>query len=249
MFLACAVEAAEATTIVLAAGTARDWLSAGYGAGAACLVLAAAATALGPAITRIPTGALRLVVGALLLLFGIRWLRKAVLRAGGAAALHDEGTIYREKLETARRAASRRWGRVPDGYGFALSFQGVLLEGTEVVFIVLTFGSNQHAVALAAAAAGAAILAVGLAGLAVRAPLTRVPENTLKFVVGVMLTGFGLFWSGEGAGVRWPGSDAALLVLLPGIALVGLVLAAGLRRGARVDPAPATISPPAAEPS
>jgi uncharacterized membrane protein len=250
VFLACAVEAAEAATIVLAAGTARDWASAGYGAVAATLVLAAAVAALGPAITRIPAGALRLVVGALLLLFGIRWLRKAVLRAGGAAALHDEERIFRERVEIARRAARRGWGRVPDAYGFALSFQGVLLEGTEVVFIVLTFGSNQHAIGLAAAAAGAAILAVGLAALAVRAPLTRIPENTLKFVVGVLLTGFGAFWSAEGAGARWPGSDAALLALLPAVALVGLLLIAGLRwhGRARTGAARPPISPPAAEP-
>ena len=120
--------------------------------------------------------------------------------------------------------------RVPDWYGFTLSFQGVLLEGTEVAFIVLTFGSNQHAIPLAAVAAGAAVLVVGAAGFAVRAPLARVPENALKFLVGVMLTGFGTFWSAEGAGARWPGSDAALLVLLPGIALLGLLLAHGLRR-------------------
>jgi uncharacterized membrane protein len=230
VFLACAVEAVEATTIVLAAGTARDWRSAGYGAVAAIAVLAVVVAALGPALTTIPTGALRLVIGALLLVFGIQWLRQAVLRAGGLRALHDEDEIFRAKLEAARRAASRRVGAVTDWYGFTLSFQGVLLEGTEVAFIVLTFGSNQHAIPLAAAAAGAAILVVGVAGLLVRAPLARVPENALKFLVGVMLTGFGAFWSAEGAGARWPGSDAALLVLLPGIAVLGLLLAVGLRR-------------------
>ena len=235
VFLACTVEAVEATTIVLAAGLARGWRSAGYGALAAVAVLAVVVAALGPALTAIPTDALRLVIGALLLVFGVQWLRKAVLRAGGVTALHDEDAIFTRKLATARGAASHRRGTVPDWYGFTLAFQGVLLEGTEVAFIVLTFGSNQHAIPLASAAAGAAILLVGAAGFAVRAPLARVPENALKFLVGVMLTGFGAFWAAEGAGARWPGSDAALLVLLPGIALLALLLAAGLRRqeGAR----------------
>ncbi len=230
VFLASAVEAVEATTIVLAAGTARDWRSAGYGAVAAIALLAVIVAALGPALTRIPTAPLRLVIGALLLVFGVQWLRKAVLRAGGVRAPHDEDEIFRARLATARQAASHRVGTVPDWYGFTLSFQGVLLEGTEVAFIVLTFGSNQHAIPLAAIAAVAAVLVVGAAGFAVRAPLARVPENALKFLVGVMLTGFGTFWSAEGAGARWPGSDAALLVLLPAIALLGLLLAYGLRR-------------------
>ncbi|HAW10423.1 MAG TPA: hypothetical protein DCX12_04985, partial [Chloroflexi bacterium] len=185
VFLASAVEAVEATTIVLAAGTARDWRSAGYGAVAAIALLAVVVAGLGPALTTIPTAPLRLVIGALLLVFGIQWLRKAVLRAGGVKALHDEDEIFRTRLEAARRAASHRVGTVPDWYGFTLSFQGVLLEGTEVAFIVLTFGSNQHAILLAAAAAGAAVLVVSAAGFAVRAPLARVPENALKFLVGV----------------------------------------------------------------
>jgi uncharacterized membrane protein len=247
VFLACAVEAVEATTIVLAAGTARDWRSAGYGAVTAIVVLGIAVAALGPAITSIPTGALRLAIGGLLLLFGVRWLRKAVLRAGGVTAPHDEEQIFEAQLAAAKTAASRRVGGVPDWYGFSLSFQGVLLEGTEVAFIVLTFGSNQHDIPLAAAAAGAAILVVSAAGLAVRAPLARVPENTLKFLVGVMLSGFGTFWAGEGAGARWPGSDAALLVLLPGIAVVGLLLAAGLRRRGSARGGRESVSSPAAE--
>ena len=230
VFLACSVEAVEATTIVLAAGLARGWRSAWYGAVAALAVLAVTVAALGPALTAIPTDALRLVIGTVLLVFGVQWLRKAVLRAGGITALHDEGAIFQAKLTRAQRADVHRRGTVPDWYGFTLAFQGVLLEGTEVAFIVLTFGSKQHAIPLASAAAGAAILVVATAGFAVRAPLGRVPENALKFVVGVMLTGFGAFWAAEGAGTHWPGSDAALLVLLPGIALLGLLLAAGLRR-------------------
>ncbi len=231
VFVACAVEAVEATTIVLVAGTARGWRSAGYGAVAALAVLCAIVGALGPAILAIPADALRLVVGALLLLFGLQWLRKAVLRAGGVVAPHDEGRIFTTKLEAARQASTRRVGRVPDWYGFTLSFQGVLLEGMEVAFIVLTFGSNQHSIPLAALAAVAAALVVAGAGFAVRAPLARVPENALKFVVGIMLTGFGTFWAGEGAGARWPGSDAALLVILPVVAILSLGLTGLLRAG------------------
>ena len=233
VFLACSVEAVEATTIVLAAGTARDWRSAGYGALAAILLLAVVTAALGPALTAIPAGVLRLVIGALLLVFGLQWLRKAVLRAGGVKALHDENKAFQSELAAARRASSRRVGGVPDWYGFTLSFQGVLLEGMEVAFIVLTFGSTQHDIPLAALGAGAAVLVVAAAGFAVRAPLARVPENALKFVVGVMLTGFGTFWAAEGAGARWPGSDAVLLVLVPASALLGLLLAAALRRWGR----------------
>jgi uncharacterized membrane protein len=249
VFLACAVEAVEATTIVLAAGLARGWRSASYGAVAAILVLAVVVAALGPALAAIPTSALRLLIGALLLLFGVQWLRKAVLRAGGVLQLHDEAAIFDRKLEGARRAPAHRVAGVPDWYGFTLAFQGVLLEGTEVAFIVLTFGSNQHAIWLAAAAAGAAALVVGAAGFAVRAPLARVPENALKFLVGVMLTGFGTFWAAEGAGARWPGSDAALLVLLPAIALLGLLLAAGLRREVGARERRARLPGPSAEAS
>lgn len=231
VFLACAVEAVEATTIVLAAGTARNWRSALTGVGAALVVLAILIAALGPALTAIPISGLRLFVGGLLLVFGLQWLRKAVLRAGGVKALHDERAIFQRELTAARQAPARRFGSVPDWYSFTLSFKGVVLEGLEVVFIALTFGSNAHDVPLAALAAGLAVVVVASAGLAVRAPLARVPENTLKFIVGVMLTSFGSFWGAEGAGARWPGSDAALLVLIPLVALLGLALSAMLRRG------------------
>jgi uncharacterized membrane protein len=240
VFLACAVEAVEATTIVLAAGTARNWRSAGVGTGAALIVLAVITVAAGPAVSAIPLHALRLVIGALLLVFGLQWLRKAILRASGHKARHDEDRIYAEQLERARQesgahhpgAAGRLSGLVTDWYAFTLSFKGVLLEGLEVVFIVLTFGSNQHQIPLAAVAAACAVLLVAGAGLAVRAPLARVPENTLKFIVGIMLTSFGALWGAEGAGARWPGSDAALLVLIPGVAVLGLALTAALRRSA-----------------
>ncbi|MBS2964722.1 hypothetical protein KGA66_16815 [Actinocrinis puniceicyclus] len=232
VFLACAVEAVEALTIVLAAGTARGWRSAGQGVISALIVLAAVVAVLGPALTAIPLGALRLLVGALLLIFGLQWLRKAVLRASGHKDLHDEDAIFSRELAAARDAqAERRWV-VTDWYAYTLSFKGVLLEGLEVAFIAITFGGNQHDVPLAAIAALCAIVAVTLAGLAAKAPLSRVPENTLKFVVGVMLTSFGMFWGAEGAHARWPGSDAALLVIAPLTALFALGLVALLRRSA-----------------
>jgi uncharacterized membrane protein len=242
VFLACAVEAVEATTIVLAAGTGRDWRSASLGAGAALGVLAVIVAVLGPAVAEIPLRGLRAVVGALLLIFGVQWVRKAVLRASGHKALHDEDELYARHLAEATSQETRRTGIVPDWYGFTLSFKGVLLEGLEVVFIVLTFGSNDHNVGLAAVAAGAAVAVVAAAGLAVKAPLARVPENTLKFIVGIMLTSFGLFWGAEGAGAHWPGSDAALLGIIPLVALYALALVVLLRRtggpGApRADPA------------
>ncbi len=164
----------------------------------------------------------------------MQWLRKAILRASGHKALHDEQEIYRTQvsLAEAQGAAgqSRRAGLVPDLYGFTLSFKGVLLEGLEVVFIALTFGGNARDIPLAALAAVCAVVVVAAGGLALRAPLARVPENTMKFVVGIMLTAFGTFWGAEGAGAHWPGSDAALLVLVPAIAAFALALVAALRR-------------------
>lgn len=233
VFLACAVEAVEATTIVLAAGTTRDWRSALTGVGAGLAVLAAIVAALGPALSAVPLGALRLVVGGLLLVFGLQWLRKAILRASGYKSLHDEAAIYLEQVEAARSAASERKGAVKDWYAFTLAFKGTLLEGLEVAFIALTFGTNQHEVPLAAIAAVSAIVIVAAVGIAVRAPLARVPENTMKFVVGVMLTSFGMFWGAEGAGAHWPGSDGALLVLVPATLAFGLGLVAILGRQRR----------------
>jgi uncharacterized membrane protein len=229
VFLACVVEAVEATTIVLAAGTARDWRSAASGMAGALAVLAIVVAALGPAVSGVPLRGLRLFVGALLLVFGLQWLRKAILRASGHKALHDEGKIFAEQLATAAAKPRRSAGLVPDWYGFTLSFKGVLLEGLEVVFIVLTFGANQHDVGLAAVAAACAVVLVAAVGVVIRSPLQRVPENTMKFVVGIMLTAFGTFWGAEGAGAHWPGSDAALLALIPGIAVLALALVAVLR--------------------
>jgi uncharacterized membrane protein len=241
VFLACVVEAVEATTIVLAAGTAREWRSTLIGVGAGLALLAVTVAALGPAVSTIPIGALRLVVGAILLIFGLQWLRKAILRASGYKALHDEDAIYRAELSAARAAPTRAARGVSDWYAFTLSFKGVVLEGLEVVFIVLTFGSNQRDIPLAAIAGACAVGVVATAGLALRAPLARVPENTMKFVVGIMLTGFGLFWGVEGAHGNWPGGDTALLVIVPVIAACAVGLVVLLRRGgaARLDAAPA----------
>ena len=188
VFLACTVEAVEALTIILAAGTARDWRSAFKGMAAALAVLVVIVVVLGPAVTALPLAALRLVVGGLLLVFGIGWLRKAVLRASGNKALHDEDAAYAQEVQAARAATGERRPFAGDWYAFTLSFKGVLLEGLEVVFIALTFGSNQHDIPLASVGAVAAVALVAIAGLAVRHPLSRVPENTMKFAVGVMLT-------------------------------------------------------------
>ena len=230
VFLACVVEAVEATTIVLAAGTARDWRSALLGVGAGLVVLAVIVAALGPAVSAIPLGGLRLVVGAILLIFGLQWLRKAILRASGYKALHDEDLIFQTQLAAARDAGTQSRRGVSDWYAFTLSFKGVVLEGLEVAFIALTFGSNQHDIPLASVAAIAAVVVDAVAGFAVRAPLARVPENTVKFIVGIMLTSFGMFWGAEGAHAHWPGADAALLVLIPGIAVLALGMVVALRR-------------------
>ena len=231
VFLACAVESVEALTIVLAVGTTRSWRAALAGVGGAIAVLAALTAALGPALTALPLQSLRLVVGGLLLIFGLQWLRKAVLRAGGSKALHDELEAYERERTAARGAGTVGTGLDP--YAFTIAFKGVLLEGLEVVFIVLTFGANQHRIGLAAAAAGVAVVLVVAAGVAIHAPLQRVPENTLKFVVGVMLTSFGTFWGAEGAGAHWPGGDAALLALVPATLLFALFLITALRRRTR----------------
>ena len=250
VFLACAVEAVEALTIVLAVGVTRSWRSAFYGVGAAVLALAVIVAALGPALTALPINVLRVVVGGLLLIFGLQWLRKAVLRAAGLKALHDEEAAYASETAAAQAAGTGTfWGGI-DTYSFVISFKGVLLEGLEVVFIVITFGDNQHNVLAATIGAVAAIIVVVVAGIAVKAPLTRVPENWMKFAVGVMLTSFGTFWGAEGAGVAWPGNDAALLVLVPVVALVAAAYIFWLKnrsaaaRGAAPAPAPQEVIRP-----
>jgi uncharacterized membrane protein len=227
-FLASAVEAVEALTIVLAVGTVRGWRSTMLGVSAGAVVLLAIVAALGPALSVIPISTLRLVVGALLLSFGLQWLRKAVLRAGGYKPLHDEAAAFASGSAEAGSAAAST-GRV-DWYSFTVAFKGVLLEGLEVAFIVIGFGSTQSRLGLAVGAAVAAVVLVIAVGVIVHGPLERVPENTLKFVVGVLLTSFGVFWGGEGAGVEWPGSDLAILAIAGFVGLVSVLLTRSLRR-------------------
>jgi len=210
--LASAVEMVEALTIVLALGVSRGWRAPLQGAAAAIAVLVVLVAALGPALEAIPLDLLRLVVGTLLLVFGLQWLRKAILRASGLKALHDEDAAY--VAEVAAAEAAGRVGTGMDRYAFAISFKSTLLEGLEVAFIVITLGANQGATAIAAAGAVLAFVVVVAVGAAVRRPLSRVPENTLKLIVGVMLTSFGTFWVGEGVGIDWPGDDAALAALI-----------------------------------
>jgi uncharacterized membrane protein len=229
VFVACSVEAVEALTIVLAVGTTRSWSSSLYGAGTGLLALAVIVAALGPALNALPIDVLRVGVGALLLVFGLQWLRKALLRAAGLRALHDESAAFAAETSAARAAGARRSEGI-DPYAFAVSFKGVLLEGLEVALIVLTFGANAHRIGLAAASAAVAVVVVVLAGIAVRAPLARVPENTMKLTVGVLLSSFGIFWGSEGAGASWPGGDAALLVIVPGLLVTSLAMVAWLRR-------------------
>jgi uncharacterized membrane protein len=227
VFLACAVEAVEAVTIVLAAGTARDWKSAIRGVIAGLLTLAVIIAIFGPAISSLPIATLRVVVGGLLLVFGLTWLRKAILRSSGFKALHDEDKIFQEELEAARAAAKQTRHGVADWYAFTLSYKGVLLEGLEVVFIVLTFGTIAHKVTLASIAALMAIAIVCAAGFALRAPLAKVPENTLKFGVGVLLTSFGIFWGAEGAAgnsAHWPGDNWAVLVIIAAVGIFALLV-------------------------
>lgn len=230
VFLACVVESVEALTIVLAAGVSRGWRSALQGAACGGALLVVIVAVLGPALTVLPLSALRLVVGGLLLVFGLQWIRKAVLRASGFKGLHDEAALFTEHRAEAAAAAAGSRGVVGDWYGFTLAFKGVLLEGLEVAFIVVTFGANAHRTGLAVLGAVAAIALVTAVGFAVRAPLERVPENTMKAVVGVMLTTFGIFWGAEGAGARWPGSDAALFAVAAFVAVVTLTAIAVLRR-------------------
>ncbi|MBW0016048.1 MAG: hypothetical protein JO236_00640 [Mycobacterium sp.] len=247
VFLACFVEAVEAWTIVLAAGISRGWRGAINGAASGVAVLALVIAVLGPALTVIPMGALRLTVGGLLLIFGLQWLRKAILRNAGLKAMHDENAIFAAELAASPSAPHRRAGVVGDGYAFTLSFKGVVLEGLEVAFIALTVGTNQRNIPLAVTAALAAVLVVSAAGIVVRAPLARIPENAMKFIVGVMLTSFGMLWAVEGAGAKWPGAEIALLAIVPVVGLYALILAGLLGRINAKTRTPVTV--PQAAPS
>ncbi len=221
-FLASLVEFVEALTVVLAVGVVRGWRGALMGSGAATLVLLAIIAILGPALTRIPLGTVQLVVGALLLLFGLRWLRKAILRAAGVIALHDEAAIYDKQAQALRRqGASGGWDKI----AFATAFKITMLEGIEVVFIVIALGAGGIGLLLPASFGALAALAVVVAlGIVVHRPLSRIPENTLKFVVGVLLSAFGTFWVGEGLGLTWPGQDWSILGLIAGYLVVASIV-------------------------
>lgn len=227
-FVACAVEMVEALTIVLAVGVTRGWRSAIIGSLAALGALTVVVAVFGPVLSHLPLDGLRLVVGCLLMIFGLQWLRKAILRSSGFKALHDENAIYAEALREAAQAKADTEDAI-DWYTFTVSFKGVFLEGLEVAFIVVTFGSAQHALGLAVIGAVAAAVVVLSVGAAVHRPLSRVPENSMKYAVGVMLTSFGIFWAGEGAGVHWPGNETALLAVI-GYVLVTSALLVGVGR-------------------
>lgn len=218
-FLGSAVEIVEAFTIVLAVAVVRGWKPALLGTAAGLIVLAVLVGVLGPVLDMIPLRGLQIVIGILLLLFGLRWLRKAILRLIGTLSLRDEAAAFTRQTQQFGAA------QVEDWIAGIAAFKAVVLEGIEVVFIVIAVGAGHGLLGLASLGAAAACLLVLAIGVAIRAPLSRVPENTLKLVVGVMLSAFGLFWLGEGLGVPWPGSDLIILVFIAGFA----VLAAGLR--------------------
>jgi uncharacterized membrane protein len=221
-FLASLVEFVEALTVVLAVGTVRGWRGALTGSGGALTVLLLIVIVLGPALTRIPLHVVQLAVGTLLLLFGMRWLRKAVLRSAGVIALHDEAAAYAKETETLRQArkADRGW----DTVAITTAFKITMLEGLEVVFIVIAIGAGGVGLLIpASAGALAALIVVVALGIVVHKPLSSIPENTLKFAVGVLLTAFGTFWVGEGVGVGWPGQDWSILALIGGFLVVALV--------------------------
>ncbi len=254
-FAASLVEFVEALTILLAVGIVRGWRSALIGAGAALAVLVGLVAALGPSLKQIPLHLVQLVVGTLLLLFGFRWLRKAVLRSAGVLATHDEGETYRKEIE-ALRLQHPGAPQSFDKTGFVAVFKSVLLEGIEVVFIIVAIGSRGGMLGAAAAGAVLALLLVGVLGLMLHRPLTSIPENALKFGVGVMLGAFGTFWVVEGIGIQWPGADWALLGLIAfflalATALVPLCRNLAMKAGnAQEMPArPAAAAPAASQPA
>ncbi len=226
-FLASLVEAVEALTIVLAVATVRGWRPAGLGAISGLVLLALIVVGLGPLLDRVPLHLLQFTIGVLLLLFGMRWLRKAVLRSAGAIPIHDEAASFVTEVSELREQARRHEARL-DWLAALASFKAVLLEGLEVAFIVIAVSAGRELLVPASAGALAACLLVAGVGLVVHRPLARVPENTLKFAVGVMLSAFGIFWTGEGLGLAWPGADLTIVVfaaLFLGVARAGVVLA------------------------
>jgi uncharacterized membrane protein len=230
-FLSSLVEAVEALTIVLAVGTVRGWRPAGLGALAGLLLLALIVLALGPLLDRVPLYLLQFAIGVLLLLFGMRWLRKAILRAAGVIPLHDETIAFATETAELREQERHHKARL-DWLAALASFKAIFLEGLEVIFIVIAVGAGRGLMIAASIGAIAACLLVAGIGLAVHHPLARIPENTLKFAVGVILSAFGVFWIGEGLGVPWPGEDIAILAFAALFLLVALVAVAVTRRRA-----------------
>lgn len=228
-FLASFVEAVEALTIVLAVATVRGWRPAGLGALSGLVLLVVIVVALGPLLELMPLHLLQLAIGILLLLFGMRWLRKAILRAAGVIPLHDEAKTFSAETAELREQARRHEARLDWIAGLA-SFKAVLLEGLEVVFIVIALGAGRGLLGPASIGALAACLLIAGLGIVIRQPLARVPENTLKFAVGVMLSAFGIFWTGEGLGVPWPGADFAIVVFIAMFLAVGLAAVEIVRR-------------------
>jgi uncharacterized membrane protein len=230
-FLASLVEIVEAFTIVLAVVITHTWRAAWIGTGLALALLAAMVIVLGPLLAFVPLAAMQFVVGVLLGLFGMRWLRKAILRASGFIALHDEDALFREETELLKtRSGSAR----ADKFAMLAAFKAVLLEGVEVVFIVIAMGSTTGLMIYASAGAVLAAVLVLCIGLLVHRPLSRVPENSLKFVVGLMLTSFSIFWLGESLGVVWPGADLFILALVALFAALSFGLILMLRRWQRL---------------
>ena len=236
VFLASAVEMVEALTIVLAVGHVRGWRSALQGVAVAILALGALVGAFGPALVHVPLSTLRLVVGIVLLIFGMQWLRKAMLRSSGLKAKHDEDAIYRETVAELQ-AQGAPVGRDP--VAFVVAFKGVFLEGLEIVITVLTLGTSAHRLGLAVIVAAIAVVLVGIVGVIVAQQLSSVPENAMKMVVGIMLVSYGTFWTGEGLHVRWPGGDTTLLVLMVFYAVVAAAFIRVLRMTHHVAQEPA----------
>jgi len=228
-FLSSLVEAVEALTIVLAVASVRGWRPAGLGAAAGLALLIVIVLALGPLLDRVPLYLLQLTIGILLLLFGMRWLRKAILRAAGVIPLHDETTAFAAETAELREQARRHEARLDWLAGLA-SFKAVVLEGLEVVFIVIAIGAGRGMLVPASIGAVAACGLVAVAGFAMHRPLARVPENTLKFAVGILLSAFGVSWTGEGLGVPWPGEDLAILAFAALFLVVALAAVALARR-------------------
>ena len=226
--MASMVEFVEALTIVLAVGTVRGWRAALLGTASALALLGLLVLVLGQSLSRIPLEVVQLVVGTLLLLFGLRWLRKAVLRSAGVLALHDEALAFAAETAALRSQGGKTRG-VFDKVAFATAFKIVMLEGIEVVFIVIALGAGDRLIVPASVGALLALLVVIGLGLWLHKPLANIPENTLKFGVGVMLAAFGTFWVGEGIGLEWPGADWAVLALIATYLVVALVLVATCR--------------------